>query len=440
MERKTIGQFIAALRKTHGMTQKQLAEMLMVSDKAVSRWERDETAPDISLIPVIAEIFGVTSDEILRGEKINNENSPYNEGNVKSEKRLKNLINTAKTKFNVKSIISLTVAIIGLIVSMICNFGFNRARIGFFLGCILFLVAIILEIIFSIYAFSTVNSDEFSGENIDNFKKSLILKCRNTLCAILCIFALSLPLAYLAPDAYCGIFFDDWYVQGLICFLVGAVICILAWWVTKLILSKKGIFVLTEAEKARFKIQKKTVLVASIVLAATILVQVMFNGFIRFTAFSKGTTFTDINKFIEYMETPVDEDEEYIQMSTNPWASETLIAEIDNDNIDEEPESNFDEYDENYDRYGNEYEQQTVRIDEKDIVFVQRNLQVIQFNYELDENSNVVSATTYTKEDYAQGHYVIDIINFCFIIVYLAEIVFFIMKYFFKIKKLKTTA
>ena len=57
MERKTIGGLIAALRKANGMTQKDLAERLHVSDKAVSRWERDESAPDLSLIPVIAEIF-----------------------------------------------------------------------------------------------------------------------------------------------------------------------------------------------------------------------------------------------------------------------------------------------------------------------------------------------------------------------------------------------
>ena len=65
MQKKSIGQFIAALRKANGMTQKQLGERLNVSDKAVSRWERDECAPDLSLIPVIAEIFSVTSDEIL---------------------------------------------------------------------------------------------------------------------------------------------------------------------------------------------------------------------------------------------------------------------------------------------------------------------------------------------------------------------------------------
>ena len=69
MEAKTIGKFIAALRKANGMTQKDLAEKLNVSDKTISRWERDEGAPDLSLIPVIAEIFEITCDELLRGER-----------------------------------------------------------------------------------------------------------------------------------------------------------------------------------------------------------------------------------------------------------------------------------------------------------------------------------------------------------------------------------
>lgn len=65
MEKKTFGCFIAALRKANGMTQKDLAEKLNVSDKTVSRWERDDGAPDLAVIPVIAEIFDVTCDELL---------------------------------------------------------------------------------------------------------------------------------------------------------------------------------------------------------------------------------------------------------------------------------------------------------------------------------------------------------------------------------------
>ncbi len=69
MEKKTMGTFLAALRKANGMTQRDLADKLNVSDKTVSRWECDDGAPDLSLIPVIAEIFGITCDELLRGER-----------------------------------------------------------------------------------------------------------------------------------------------------------------------------------------------------------------------------------------------------------------------------------------------------------------------------------------------------------------------------------
>ena len=73
MEAKSIGKFIATLRKANGYTQAQLAEMLGVSNKTISNWENEVSYPDLSLIPVIADIFNVTSDELLRGAK-NNQN------------------------------------------------------------------------------------------------------------------------------------------------------------------------------------------------------------------------------------------------------------------------------------------------------------------------------------------------------------------------------
>lgn len=69
MEKKTLGEFIAFLRKEKGLTQKQLAELLNVSDKTVSHWECDENSPDISLLPFLAEALGVSVDELLKGEK-----------------------------------------------------------------------------------------------------------------------------------------------------------------------------------------------------------------------------------------------------------------------------------------------------------------------------------------------------------------------------------
>ena len=57
------------MRKASGMTQKDLGDKLFVSDKTISRWEREDSAPEISLLPAIAEVFGITVDELLHGER-----------------------------------------------------------------------------------------------------------------------------------------------------------------------------------------------------------------------------------------------------------------------------------------------------------------------------------------------------------------------------------
>lgn len=65
----TLGERIAYHRKNCGMTQEQLAEKCSVSPQAVSKWENDLSAPDISLIPKLAELFRVTTDELLGVKK-----------------------------------------------------------------------------------------------------------------------------------------------------------------------------------------------------------------------------------------------------------------------------------------------------------------------------------------------------------------------------------
>jgi transcriptional regulator with XRE-family HTH domain len=61
----TIGKRIADLRKQKGMTQEQLANQVGVTAQAVSKWENDLSCPDISALPQLAEVLGVTTDELL---------------------------------------------------------------------------------------------------------------------------------------------------------------------------------------------------------------------------------------------------------------------------------------------------------------------------------------------------------------------------------------
>lgn len=65
----TIGKRIAALRREKGLKQEELAEKLGVSAQAVSKWENDQTCPDISLLPLLAKTLGVSVDELLSGKE-----------------------------------------------------------------------------------------------------------------------------------------------------------------------------------------------------------------------------------------------------------------------------------------------------------------------------------------------------------------------------------
>ena len=64
----SIGKTIAKLRKEKGWTQIELAEKLKVSDKAVSKWEKDDAFPSVEFFPVLASLFGVSIDFLMTGK------------------------------------------------------------------------------------------------------------------------------------------------------------------------------------------------------------------------------------------------------------------------------------------------------------------------------------------------------------------------------------
>lgn len=68
MTKQTFGSTIAALRKEKGMTQLELAQNMGVTDKAVSKWERNLSFPDVASLPKLAELLGVSVDELLEAK------------------------------------------------------------------------------------------------------------------------------------------------------------------------------------------------------------------------------------------------------------------------------------------------------------------------------------------------------------------------------------
>lgn len=155
MAEKSMGSFIASLRKERRMTQAELAEKLGVSDKAVSRWERDDSAPDISLLLTIADIFSVTTDELLKGERNNNDEASESGSELNKSKNADNLIN-----YIIFSFLSAFTAFIALLAALDSRLNFLYGRGSFIISIIFYFTAFSIEFISTANACSAVKSKE----------------------------------------------------------------------------------------------------------------------------------------------------------------------------------------------------------------------------------------------------------------------------------------
>ncbi len=119
MNQIKIGEFIASQRKINNLTQAALAEKLGITDRAVSKWERGKGMPDVSIMLDLCEIFGITVNELLCGEKISMENS-----NQKNEQLLLDMAKELEKKAKVIwtsmwaiMIVSMTALFAGILIS-----------------------------------------------------------------------------------------------------------------------------------------------------------------------------------------------------------------------------------------------------------------------------------------------------------------------------------
>ena len=88
MDVNKTGEFLAALRKSQGYTQQEVADHLNISNKTISKWEQGKGYPDLTMLPVLAEFYRVTVDEILAGEKMNRQTEPDRQRGTELRRRL----------------------------------------------------------------------------------------------------------------------------------------------------------------------------------------------------------------------------------------------------------------------------------------------------------------------------------------------------------------
>ena len=308
MEKKTIGQFIVALRKVNGLTQAQLAEKLNVSDKAVSRWERDETAPDISLIPVIADFFGVTCDELLCGErKPQRENAAGSEEilSAKGEKQRKRIMAAGLSQYKNTSLVSVGIALIGLIAAAVCNLQFDRGYLAFFIAAVFFLMAIICQAVILNIVLLSVTDDDFSDGETGKFKKKVIVTAEVVIGFIAALTAFNVPLLIGPWNASKGIHLLDWVLLGLMYAAVAALFSMIVSLIINSILSDKGVW---KNKKGTKRKRRNAFLMGGCIIALAAVVAlngaaynlVTHNG--NALQFIPLREFTDYASFAEFME------------------------------------------------------------------------------------------------------------------------------------------
>ena len=103
MDQNKIGRFIAALRTEQGLTQRELAEKLHISDKTVSKWETSRGLPDASLMLPLCQALGISVNELLSGERL--DESAYRE---KAEENMVTLLRRGTGKKLLHSLCSVS--------------------------------------------------------------------------------------------------------------------------------------------------------------------------------------------------------------------------------------------------------------------------------------------------------------------------------------------
>ncbi len=422
MEKKTIGQFIATLRKANGMTQRQLAERLNVSDKAVSRWERDESAPDLTLIPVLAEVFGVTSDEILRGERKNIEAEDNIRYIEKTEKQVAHMMNSVRHKLRIQSLISVCIAIVGLIVAMLCNFAFYRASLGFYLACAFYLIAAVCETVFVMQAFNSIGNSEYADGQIGICKRRMLGNVEYVYSTIVIVFSFTIPLIVFVWNAYEGLQFDFWFMHAVAYAAMAIVICMtVIIFINRYMTYKLG---LSEEDMAKeiklFKCRRKYFFVGLILSLMLIGGKALIQD-LELSDFARGKTFTKLPDYIEYMETPSNE---YIE--ENDSLIDWLLG-LGNDSYDYVIEEEFNSEShiiQTEDEYGREQEIGFVYAADGTVMakFIWRNKSVVEEKYEWDGNT-IKSITVYTRIDIQKGTAMMELLNNVIMVLLIVELI-----------------
>lgn len=126
MDSKKVGSFIASMRKRKALTQKELAEKLNVTNKAISKWETGNGYPEITIVPELAKVLGVTTAEILNGELNVKEVGDNEEAVTIINETVKYYDRDRMKKGNIIIAIIFIISVLSSCICLLCNYLVNN--------------------------------------------------------------------------------------------------------------------------------------------------------------------------------------------------------------------------------------------------------------------------------------------------------------------------
>lgn len=177
MDQEKIGAFIAQCRKEKSLTQIQLAELLDITNQAVSKWENGRGMPDVSLLQPLCDALGISLNELFSGEHISAEEykgkAEENISKLYKEKQIANF-KSIKYLFSTCSNVTLLVAVIELAVGFIGNF-FNPTILKvMLLNASVWIILFLISVGKLIYDKKKLKNLKHSGTCIDSEIKDII--------------------------------------------------------------------------------------------------------------------------------------------------------------------------------------------------------------------------------------------------------------------------
>lgn len=302
MEMNLLGDRIAALRKARGMTQKELAESLHISDKSVSRWERGETAPDLSLLPALAEHLNVTLDELLSGRK------PALQTAAPSEAFSAGLVCRSMRAQGICTILAAALSLLGLAGLFILRYEYLNPSAGVFCAGIFLIFSAALESASFFWTQGILRESRASQTAADAHGKTLLRRLFGISILNVAIAAASLAL-YLRSIG--GAIQRFWSWGEILAPTLGAALAFLL--LLSLLLPrralKKGLLSESRRESVQANMRKKLFCIGgcAAALAVTLLTGHLFSTHVLMLEriCGEGTCFASFDDFKAFAETPV---------------------------------------------------------------------------------------------------------------------------------------